>query len=78
MYREKNKAAVLKIFFQFGFIPLAAFLFVVLIPFAAGIGLSLTNWNGNFDEAISFVGAQNYIKAVTDAAFWDSFGKTFY
>ena len=64
MYREKNKAAVLKIFFQFGFIPLAAFLFVVLIPFAAGIGLSLTNWNGNFDEAISFVGAQNYIKAV--------------
>ena len=78
MYREKNKAAVLKIFFQFGFIPLAAFLFVVLIPFAAGIGLSLTNWNGNFDEAISFVGAQNYIKAVTDAAFWYSLGKTFY
>lgn len=78
MYREKTKAGAFKIFMQFGFIPLAAFAVVVIIPFLSGIVLSLTSWNGDFDKDIAFIGAANYMKALSDTKFWESLGKTFY
>ncbi len=78
MYREKSKLAACRIFMQFGFLPLAAFAVVVLLPFASGVWLSLTDWNGDFEKAIHFIGGHNYIQAVTDRDFWESLGKTFY
>lgn len=78
MYQEKNKADVVKVFFQFGFIPLAVFLIVVLVPFAMGIFLSLTSWSGDFAKPFSFIGIENYTKALSDSTFWVALGKTFY
>jgi len=78
MYKEKTKAGALKIFLQFGFVPLAVFLAVVIVPFVSGVILSLTSWNGDFEKEILFIGMSNYLKAVKDAEFWKSLGKTFY
>lgn len=63
-------------FFTFGFIPLMAFVMVVLIPFLYGLFATFTDWKGT-RGAIQFMGLQNYIQAFTDPLFWDSMWLTF-
>lgn len=78
MYKEKSKLKSLQVFVIFGFVPLLVFSIVVLIPFLAGLFLSLTNWNGSIGGIIKFIGIRNYISAIKDPLFWGSLGKTFY
>lgn len=62
-------------FFTFAFIPLLAFVLVVLVPFLFGIFVTFTNWTGT-NSSVQFMGLQNYIQAFTDSAFWGSMGLT--
>lgn len=62
-------------FFTFAFIPLLAFVLVVLVPFLFGIFVTFTNWTGT-NSSVQFMGLQNYIQAFTDSAFWSSMGLT--
>lgn len=75
MYNEKGFGPRLKIFMIFGFVPLFAFLTVMVIPFLLGIFMTFTDWNG---VAASFhmVGLDNFTGAAKDSAFWHSLGLT--
>jgi raffinose/stachyose/melibiose transport system permease protein len=48
-----------------------AFLLIVVVPFAANIGISFTKWRGVGTP--TWIGLDNYHKAFKDAAFWASF-----
>lgn len=76
MYNEKTFSSKLKVFMIFGFVPLFAFLTVIVIPFLIGIFMTLTNWNGTSDT-FQFMGFSNYQTALTDPVFWSSLGTTF-
>lgn len=76
MYNEKSILKRLGVFFTFGFIPLAAFSLVVMIPFLFGLFVTFTDWTGT-QSNIQFMGLQNYIEAFTDKQFWISMGITF-
>ncbi|GHV14088.1 ABC transporter permease [Spirochaetia bacterium] len=76
MYEERRLRKRIGIFLSFGFIPLAAFTFVVLIPFIFGLFVTFTNWSGT-QSHIEFLGLKNYIQAFTDLQFWTSMGITF-
>lgn len=71
MYNEKRLFDKLKVFFTFGFIPLASFALVVLIPFLFGLFVTFTDWTGVNDK-VNFMGLANYVEAFTDGAFWQS------
>jgi raffinose/stachyose/melibiose transport system permease protein len=59
----------------FGFIPLAIFVIVLVVPFARGIFLTFTDWNGfGFEE---FVGFENYVTSLQDPRFWEAITMTF-
>jgi raffinose/stachyose/melibiose transport system permease protein len=61
-------AKALKRFFTFGAIPLLIFSVVLIYPFAQGLFLTFTDWNG-FEYA-EFVGFDNYVKSFADPVFW--------
>ncbi len=61
-------AKALKRFFTFGAIPLLLFSVVLIYPFAQGLFLTFTDWNG-FEYA-EFVGFDNYVKSFADPVFW--------
>ena len=48
-----------------------AFLLIVIVPFAANIGLSFTKWRGVGTPV--WVGLDNYTRAFDDKTFWASF-----
>lgn len=75
MYNEKTFFSKLKVFMLFGFIPLFAFLTVIVVPFLIGIFMTLTDWNGTSD-VYQFMGLANYKSALTDSVFWTSMGTT--
>ncbi len=54
---------------------LLAFLTVMLVPFAYGIYLTFTNWDG-IATTHSLVGWSNYGEVFRDHVFWKSFGLT--
>lgn len=59
-----------------GYIPflipgILAFLIIVIVPFAANIGISFTKWRGVGDPV--WVGTDNYQRAFDDESFWASF-----
>jgi raffinose/stachyose/melibiose transport system permease protein len=58
----------LKRFGTFGAIPLLIFSVVLIYPFAQGLFLTFTDWNG-FEWA-EFVGFTNYVKSFEDPVFW--------
>ncbi|MEY4320353.1 MAG: hypothetical protein RLZZ471_294 [Actinomycetota bacterium] len=58
----------LKKFILFGAIPIVIFTFVLVVPFAQGLFLTFTNWDGF--EFNSFVGFDNYVKSFQDPEFW--------
>lgn len=63
-----------KKFFIFGALPLFIFTVVLLVPFAQGLALTFTNWDGF--EVSSFVGLDNYIKSFQDPGFWTTLSFT--
>ncbi|WP_089281705.1 carbohydrate ABC transporter permease [Anaerovirgula multivorans] len=71
MYAEKRLSQRLKIFCMFGLIPLFAFSAVVIIPFAMGAFMTLTNWSG-LSGGFEFTGLRNYTTALSDPTFWNS------
>lgn len=76
MYNEKTFSSKLKVFMIFGFIPLFAFLTVIVFPFLIGIFMTLTDWTGSSDT-FQFKGLSNYASALADPVFWTSMGTTF-
>jgi raffinose/stachyose/melibiose transport system permease protein len=76
MYEERGVQKRLKIFLSFGFLPLAAFTLVVIVPFLFGVFVTFTNWSGT-QSSVQFLGLQNYVQAFTDLRFWTSMGITF-
>lgn len=71
MYHEKTASKRIAVFFTFAFVPLTAFITVMVIPFLYGLFATFTDWTGT-QETIRFMGLQNYIRAFTDPLFWDS------
>lgn len=64
----------LKKFVWFGALPLSIFFVVLFVPFAQGIFLTFTDWDG-FDYG-QFVGFDNYVKSFQDETFWSTLSFT--
>lgn len=64
----------LKKFVWFGALPLSIFFIVLFVPFAQGIFLTFTDWDG-FDYE-QFVGFDNYVKSFQDETFWSTLSFT--
>lgn len=63
-------------YFAFILPAFALFLLFFIVPFATGIGYSLTNWNGIARNPV-FVGLDNYVRLFTrDRVFWNAFRTT--
>ena len=60
----------IKKFATFALVPLAAFLFVLIIPFVNGLIATFTDWDGF--KSTKFVGFDNYILAFADERFWET------
>jgi raffinose/stachyose/melibiose transport system permease protein len=61
-------------FLTFGAIPLSIFLAVLVYPFAQGLFLTFTDWNGfGYTKLAGFA---NYTKSLKDPAFWTTLGFT--
>ncbi|MFM1758349.1 MAG: hypothetical protein RL193_926 [Actinomycetota bacterium] len=59
---------------MFAAIPLAVFSLVLIYPFAQGLFLTFTNWDGfEYDQ---FTGISNYTKSFKDPAFWTTLAFT--
>ncbi len=58
----------------FGAIPLSIFLAVLVYPFAQGLFLTFTNWNGF--KYTKFAGLVNYTTSLKDSHFWTTLGFT--
>lgn len=64
----------LKRFSIFAALPLAVFFVVLVVPFAQGIFLTFTNWDGfEYDQ---FSGVDNYVKSFQDPTFWTTLSFT--
>lgn len=75
MYNEKKLINRIKIFMIFAFIPLFAFIAVVLFPFVRGLQMSMIEMRGL--TIGGFVGFENFRDAFAHADFWNAFGITF-
>ena len=64
----------IKKFLVFGAIPLSIFLAVLVYPFARGLFLTFTDWNGFGYTKLNGVG--NYVKSFKDPTFWSTLGFT--
>jgi len=64
--------------FLFIFPAILFFSVFVLFPFAYSLYLSLHRWNGGKMTDISFVGFEQYAKALQSPEFWSSLGHTTY
>lgn len=65
----------LKKFSIFALVPLAAFVFVLLLPFFNGLINTFTDWDGF--KITKFVGLDNYVQAFQDEKFWTTLNFTF-
>ena len=65
----------LKKFLLFALIPLSIFAVVLVYPFAQGMYLTFTNWDGFSHD--KFVGFSNYTKSLKDPEFWITLRFTF-
>lgn len=75
MDQEKNLKDKIITYLIFAGVTTVAFFTVIIIPFAYGIYLTFTNWDG-ISANHNFIGFHNYIQAFKDKAFWSSFGLT--
>ena len=71
---KQKRARHRKKFLTFGAVPLTIFLAVLVYPFAQGLFLTFTDWNG-FGWT-KFAGFTNYIKSFKDPTFWTTLGFT--
>lgn len=65
----------LKKFSIFALVPLAAFAFVLLLPFFNGLINTFTDWDGF--KITKFIGIDNYVEALADEKFWATLNFTF-
>lgn len=65
----------LKKFSIFALVPLAAFVFVLLLPFFNGLINTFTDWDGF--KITKFIGIDNYVAAFQDEKFWTTLNFTF-
>ncbi|SDY05168.1 raffinose/stachyose/melibiose transport system permease protein [Evansella caseinilytica] len=72
MYNEKKLLDKLKVVFSFAFIPLFAFVVVIILPLILGVAMTFTTWTGFSGSLFEFKGLENYLTAFTDQGFWDS------
>lgn len=77
MYQEKKLSDKLKVFGTFAFIPLTVFFVVIILPFIAGILMTVTTWTGMSGSLLEFVGFTNFKKVFSDPAFGDTLIATF-
>lgn len=77
MYNEKKLIDKLKVVLSFAFIPLLAFLVVIILPLLLGVVMTFTTWTGFSGSLLEFKGFENYVIAFTDQGFWDSMKITF-
>ena len=73
MSRIKRTKSIKK-FLVFGAIPISIFLAVLIYPFARGLFLTFTDWNGFGYTKLAGVG--NYVKSFKDPTFWSTLGFT--
>lgn len=78
MYNEKKSVDKMKVIFSFAFIPLFAFLVVIILPFLLGVAMTFTTWTGFSGSLLDFKGFENYIIAFSDPGFRDSMVNTFF
>ncbi len=74
MYELKSRKEKIKTFMIFAFIPLFAFVTVLVIPFILGVIMTFTNSNGI--DVGSFVGFKNYAAALSEKDFFVTFFTT--
>lgn len=77
MYQEKKLSDKLKVFGTFAFIPLTVFFVVIILPFIAGILMTVTTWTGTSGSLLDFVGFTNFKKVFSDPSFGDTLVATF-
>jgi raffinose/stachyose/melibiose transport system permease protein len=73
MSKQRRTVQVRK-FLTFGAIPLSIFLAVLVYPFAQGLFLTFTDWNGF--KYTKLAGFENYTKSFKDPTFWTTLGFT--
>jgi raffinose/stachyose/melibiose transport system permease protein len=61
-----------RIFIAYLTLPIVVYCLVVLFPIFGAVYYSFFNWSGG--PKMTFSGADNYVKMVTDPTFWKSFG----
>ncbi len=76
MYNEKKMSQKIKLFGMFAFIPLLAFIAVVILPFILGIIMTFTNTTA-LGLSFEFIGLEHWRVAFSDSNFWNSLGITF-
>lgn len=69
-YRDPLMPSTQKIFGFIG-IPLAVYIFIMIIPIFTALYYSFFKWSGGPKK--TFIGFDNYIKVFHDRIFWDSF-----
>lgn len=69
-YRDPLMPSTQKIFGFIG-IPLAVYIFIMIIPIFTALYYSFFKWSGGPKK--NFIGFDNYIKVFHDGIFWDSF-----
>lgn len=72
--RNHRRVKQVKKFLIFGAIPLSIFLSVLVYPFAQGLFLTFTDWNGF--KYTKLAGFSNYIESLKDVHFWTTLGFT--
>ncbi len=72
--RNHRRVRQVKKFLIFGAIPLSIFLSVLVYPFAQGLFLTFTDWNGF--KYTKLAGFSNYIESLKDVHFWTTLGFT--
>ncbi|HYF90656.1 MAG TPA: sugar ABC transporter permease [Symbiobacteriaceae bacterium] len=72
----KSKTQDRVVFWGFLTPTLFAFLMVIIVPFALGVGYSFTTWTGVPGEVLKFVGLRNFQGMFHDIRFFYSFGLT--
>lgn len=71
---NQKRTKQIKKFLTFGAVPLSIFLAVLVYPFAQGLFLTFTDWNGF--KYTKLAGFQNYIQSLKDPHFWTTLGFT--
>jgi len=73
--KQNTLSYKVKQYFMFAGPGTVLFLAVVIIPFIYGLYLTMTSWDG-VSLTKPFVGAENFVNAFKDTAYWAAMGRT--